>query len=519
GLKEYWDIFHSGSNAQGAFVWDWVDQGIRQPRPGWAPAGGGTFFAYGGWWEDPFAIRNDANFSQNGLIGPDRTPHPALEAIKYVYSPLHAEPIDLAAGRIRVTSWYDLVNAKDRASGVWDITDETGATVASGELPDLDVAPRSAREFTLPVPARLPDRPRPALGVHEYWLNVRFLDRTDTLWSSRGDEIGWEQWELPGVPAESRPPSAAAQPAAAPLSVRESGHLIRITGDHVAIVFDRLRATIASYSYDGVRLLDRGPLPDFWRAMTDNDLGAWKSVVNDARKHPAEDITVWRHAGESWRVSTISLDRTAQGGVRITVDAELPLVAGRYAIAYTISGDGEIDVEGRYTPGERPLPMMPRFGMELVVSPGLERLTWLGRGPAETYVDRQFERVGMYRSTVGAQWVEYSRPQENGNKTDVRWVALTNDRGIGIAAVGEPLLSVEAAHVTKADEEAAAYSFQLPRRAETYVNLDLRQMGVGGVNSWSQAAWPLPPYRIPGNRPYEYRYRLVPVTPSTLAVK
>ncbi|HTL43473.1 MAG TPA: glycoside hydrolase family 2 TIM barrel-domain containing protein [Vicinamibacterales bacterium] len=512
GLKEYWNIFHSGSNAQGAFVWDWVDQGIRQPRPG------GTFFAYGGWWEDPLGIRNDANFSQNGLVGPDRTPHPALDAIKYVYSPLHAEPIDLAAGRFRVTNWYDFVNAKDRATGVWDITDETGATVASGELPVLDVPPRSTREFTMPVPARLPDRRRPSLGTQEYWLTVRFLDRTGTLWSSQGDEIGWEQWELPPPSAASQPASGAAQ-AVAPLNVRENGQLIRITSDHVAVVFDRVRATIASYSYDGVRLLDRGPLPDFWRAMTDNDLGAWKSVISDARKNPAEDITVWRHAGESWRVSAISLDRTAQGSVRITVDTELPLVAGRYAMTYAISPAGDIDVEGRYTPGERPVPMMPRFGMELVVSPGLERLTWLGRGPSETYVDRQFERVGVYQSTVGAQWVEYSRPQENGNKTDVRWVALTNDRGIGVAAVGEPLLSVEAAHVTKADEEGASYSFQLPRRAETYLNLDLRQMGVGGVNSWSQAAWPLPAYRIPGNRPYEYRYRLVPVTPATLPVK
>jgi len=171
-----------------------------------------------------------------------------------------------------------------------------------------------------------------------------------------------------------------------------------------------------------------------------------------------------------------------------------------------------VTVEGAYAPGSNPIAMMPRAGMELIVSPGFENLTWLGRGPAETYVDRQFERIGAYRSTVRKEWVEYSRPQENGNKTDVRWFALTNDQGLGLMAIGDPLRSVGARHATKDDLERAAYSFQLPARQETYLNLDLKQMGVGGIDSWSRNAWPMEPYRIPGNQPFRYRYRLVPVT-------
>jgi beta-galactosidase len=155
--------------------------------------------------------------------------------------------------------------------------------------------------------------------------------------------------------------------------------------------------------------------------------------------------------------------------------------------------------------------MMPRVGMELVVSPDFEKLVWYGRGPVETYVDRQFERVGIHSSTVAGEWVDYSRPQENGNKTDVRWVSLTNRDGVGLMAVGDPLLSVGAAHVSKDDIERAEYSFQLPRRTEVFLNLDFAQMGVGGIDSWSRNAYPLEAYRLPADRLYSCRYRLKPV--------
>jgi beta-galactosidase len=261
-----------------------------------------------------------------------------------------------------------------------------------------------------------------------------------------------------------------------------------------------------------VKILDRGPMPDFWRAMTDNDLGAWKAAVNNARRDPKLDVTVWRHAGASWSVKDIQATRLSDTSARVVVQADLPLVGGKYTMTYTIEGNGEVAVEGAYTPGAGPVAMIPRAGMELVVSPGFENIRWLGRGPAETYVDRQFEPIGTYGSTVRQQWVEYSRPQENGNKTDVRWVELTNDRGAGIRAIGEPLLSVGAMHATKADVEQAAYTFQLPARQETYLNLDLKQMGIGGIDSWSANAWPMDPYRIQGDQPFRYRYRLVPVT-------
>jgi beta-galactosidase len=155
--------------------------------------------------------------------------------------------------------------------------------------------------------------------------------------------------------------------------------------------------------------------------------------------------------------------------------------------------------------------MMPRFGTELVAAPGLENIAWYGRGPVETHVDRQFERIGVYQSTVDREWVEYSRPQENGNKTDVRWVALTNAQGFGLLAVGSPALSVAARHYPKTEIERAAYSFQMQRHPEVFLNLDWKQMGAGGIDSWGPNAYPMTPYRIPSDQPYSFRYRLTPI--------
>lgn len=504
GLKEYWDLFYQDTNARGAFVWDWVDQGIRQPVPAEYRNSSDrkTFFAYGGWWEDRVGVRNDANFCQNGLVGADRTPHPGLKAIKYVYRYLHASPVDVAAGKFKVRSWFDFINAKDQAEGIWEVT-ANGRPVTSGKLPELDLAPGQEKEFAVPLPGL-----KAEAGV-EYWLNLSFVTRADTLWAKKGHEVSWEQFKIPVAAGAAAMADAAQLP---PLRMTRSSNLVIISGKEFAFIFDQLAGTISSYSYRGIKLLERGPVPDFWRAWTDNDFGAWKSVGNAARKDPTLDIIAWRNAGPSWSVKDVQSRMVNPGTAQIVVQADLPLVAARYTMTYTVMGNGDVVVEGSYQPGTQKLAMMPRFGMDLIVSPGFEKMTWYGRGPAETYVDRQFERVGEYSSTVTREWVDYARTQGNGNKTDVRWVALTNDKGVGLLAVGAAPLGVEASHVTKSDIEKTEYSFQLPRRAETYWNLDLRQMGVGGIDSWSRNAYPMEPYRIPADQPYAYKFRLSPVS-------
>jgi beta-galactosidase len=503
GLKEYWDVFYGGTNAQGAFVWDWVDQGIVTPVPAaYQPPGKGnaTFLAYGGYWEDRVGLHNDNNFCQNGLIGATRKPHPGLLAIKYVYRNVHVTPVDLAAGRFNVRSWFDAVNVKDVVEGTWEVT-KNGVRVAAGNAPELDVPARQEKVFAIALP---PLTPEPGA---EYWLNLSFSLSADTAWAKKGHEVAWEQWKLP-ITALAAPARA---PVKEPLRIVTTAPLVRMSARDFALVFDRLNGYLVSFSYKNAPLIERGPLPDFWRAMTDNDAGAWKSVGDSARNDALRDIAVWREAGAAWKVTDVQVARVDDSTATIVVQAALPVVDARYTTKYTVRGDGEIVVQADYQPGTKPVAMMPRFGMELVMAGGYERMAWYGRGPAETYADRAFERVGVYRSTVTGEWVEYSRPQENGNKADVRWVEITNENGVGLRAEGMPLLSVAARHASRRDVEQAAYSWQLTQRPQVYLNLDLRQMGVGGIDSWSRNAYPLEPYRIPGNQAYSYSFTLRPI--------
>jgi beta-galactosidase len=306
-------------------------------------------------------------------------------------------------------------------------------------------------------------------------------------------------------------PAPRFQPPAAALAIKEEGGRTVLSGPSFSLRFDKASGAITAYQYKGVTLLERGPRPDLWRSPTDNDRGAWKSIRAEAGKNPARDIEVWRNAGPEWVVKSARVERIDARSARITVEGELAGAGAGYSMTYTVYGSGDVLVECSYRPADKPLAMIPRMGTELVAAAGLENLAWYGRGPVETYIDRQFERVGVYRSMVSREWVNYSKPQENGNKTDVRWVALTNAQGIGLLAVGAPALSVSARHYSKQDTERAAYTFQMQRHPEIFLNLDLKQMGVGGIDSWSPNAYPLERYRITPEQPYQYRYRLTPI--------
>ncbi len=502
-LKEYWDIFYSDINAIGAFVWDWVDQGIRQPVPDQyrAPSTGTTFMAYGGWWEDKAGIFNDNNFCQNGLVDADRNPHGGLWAIKYVYRYLHASSADLKAGKIKVKNWFDFMNARDLAEGNWEVKAD-GKTIGRGMLPELDINPHEEKEFVVPLPEINPEP-----GV-EYWLNIGFVLKNDAPWARKGHEISWEQFKLP-FQAPARRMDSGRIPE---LNVSDAGSRARFSGPDFALVLDKQSGVITDYAYKGNLLLERGPQPDFWRAMTDNDRGAWRAVQPSAAKDPTREILLWRDQGPAWRIWSVRVRRIDARSAEAIVSGELAAVGAQYTMKYTIYGSGDVIVESSYEPGQNEAPMMPRFGTELLVAPGFERITWYGRGPAPTYIDRDYERVGIYESTVDEQWNEYSRPQENSNKSDVRWVALTNRNGVGLLAVGSPLLSVSAYHYPKNEIEHADYSFKMPRHPQIYLNLDFKQMGVGGVDSWTANAYPLAPYRIPADQPYSYKYRLSPIS-------
>ena len=203
--------------------------------------------------------------------------------------------------------------------------------------------------------------------------------------------------------------------------------------------------TIGSLTRDGTELIRSGPRPDFWRAPTDNDRG------NDM----PERCAPWKAASRSWSVTSAAVGRLGPAEVELRFEGSLPDVASTNLVTYTVLGSGDILVESAFVPGEVELPELPRFGMQLTVSGGFETVTWYGRGPQESYWDRKAgARVGVYRGTVDEQFVDYSEPQENGNRTDVRWMTLTNRDGSGLLVVGTPLFGFSAHHFTTDDLEA-----------------------------------------------------------------
>jgi beta-galactosidase len=494
-LWKYWDLIYSKKHLQGAFVWDWVDQGMRQPqdrKPNslFVPVTKGQkwFWAYGGDFGPP-GTPSDGNFCCNGLVTADRKPHPGLAQVKKVYQYVHVKPVDLAKGVVEVKNWYDFINLKDIVEGTWRIVAD-GRVLQHGTIGDLDLPPRESRNVTV---AFKEFQPEP--GV-EYFLDLSFALKHDTPWARQGAELAWEQFKLP---LESAAPQRAAADMPE-LTVQEADGKITLVagpkGDS-RITLDKVSGLLTSWQYQGAELIQEPLRPHFWRAPTDNDRGY----------QMAQKLGTWRNAGRDWKVKEVSLKRLAPQAARVTVKAELPAVESQYELSYTVYGSGDVVVEGRFTPGGRKLPEMPRFGMQMAMPKQFGTITWFGRGPQETYWDRNDARIGLYRGAVDQQYfADYSEPGESGNKVDVRWMTLTNDKGLGLLAVGLPHLSVSALPYATDDLQGPIHTFEIPRRDFVALNLDLKQMGVGGDDSWG--AQPHPEYKIqPAAQSYRFRLR------------
>jgi len=494
----YWDLIYSRPHLQGGFIWDWVDQGLRQeqgplPKPRFEPVRKGrpTFWAFGGDFGPP-GTPSDQNFCCNGLVTPDRRPHPTLFEVKHVYQPVRTRLVDGAQRTVEIRNGYDFLSLHDLLRGEWALSAD-GKTVQSGRLPELDLAPGAATTVRIPV-----EPFEPAPGV-EYFLDIRFILKKETPWGPRGHEVAWDQFRLP----DAAPPALRRPDSMTPLTVSEEGDQVRIRGRDFTLAFDRTTGQWISWQYRGVERI-RTPLrPDFWRAPTDNDRG----------RNMERSQGVWRRAHENARLEAFDVrPRQADGQVEIAVGWFLPSVEAHWNMTYEVHPAGVVEVRAAFEPGRTNLPPLPRLGMQMTLPEGMDRIEWLGPGPHETYCDRKDARVGRYRGRVRDQFCyDYSEPGESGNKVDVRWVALTDRRGRGLLVVAEPLLSVNALHHTTDDLQSAEHPFQLPFREFVVLNLDLMQQGVGGDNSWG--AWPHRQYLIPC-QPREYRFRMEPLEPG-----
>lgn len=509
----YWrPIYEGASYLQGGYIWDWVDQGLRTPVPASRKIERlenpkslpldpklGTFFAYGGTFGAP-GVATDGNFCANGLVNADRQPHPGLAEVKKVYQPIQIRPGDLAKAEIELKNWNDFLPAEAWLTGAWRVTAE-GRVLQEGALDRLTLAPREKKKVIVPV---VPVVPQP--GV-EYFLEVRFSLRERTAWADGGHEIAWEQFKLPWT-AVAPVLDASAAPR---LAVTRSAEAITVNGQNFAAQFSTRTGLLVSLQSGGVELLEKPLGPHYWRAPVDNDRGNRMPNTDPAKGGGAPGgMGLWRDAHETWTAKGVDVQETGRGAVKIVVDGMVGRFESRQQLTWTVLGNGVVVVATTYYPHEKPIPEMPRFGMQTTVKAGFDQLTWLGKGPQETYWDRQDARVGLYRGTVAEQFFPYIKPQETGNKEGVRWIALTDARGRGLLAVGDPLLSANALHPTTDDLYAATqkenfYPYQVPERKTVTLNLDLKQRGVGGDNSWG--ALPHHAHRL-ATWPISYRYRL-----------
>jgi len=498
-FQDYWDVIEKYDALQGGCIWDWVDQGLLQKD-----ATGTAYWAYGGDF-GPDTVASDGNFCCNGLVDPDRGVKPSLLEVKKVHQNVGFKAVDLKKGLVEVKNKYAFTNLS-QFDIAWTITAD-GETLTTGKLENLELAPATTKEVKIDYAAD----PQPGT---EYFLNFSVKTKTEQGLVPAKHEVAAEQLQLPVFKAAER-----VNPKTFPaLQTTENDHEMILQGDGFQLIFDKKAGMIKSFRSGDMELLTTGPAPNFWRAPIDNDLG------NKLHKRSR----IWRKAGEQRRVTKTTLKNEAANKATVTFSFDLLDGQGEkiadYKSVYTVFGSGDVQVANDFKMTGKDLPEIPLFGMNLVMPRQFDQLTWLGRGPQESYWDRKTSAfVGKYSGTVADQYYAYVRPQENGNKTDVRWAAVTNRNGEGLLFAGEPLLEVSAHHYIMEDFEShyaptekleggkippQRHINDVKPRDLTSVNINYRQMGLGGDTSWG--AWTHPEYRLT-DKNYRYSFRMKPL--------
>jgi len=488
-LQDYWDVIEKYPQLQGAFVWDWVDQGFAAKNEK-----GESYWAYGGDYGPP-GTPSDGNFCCNGLVGPDRTPHPALWEIKKVYQYIKFRQAGSRDGgrALEIANAYDFINL-DRFLIQWEYLADGVTPVAKGTIPNPDIAPGAARIFGLDIPAfeRKP-------GV-EYYLNVTAVTASDQQLVPRGHVVASEQFRdqvaKPGVPA------AVSADAALKMTQTEAAAVVE--GRDFSVTFDKKAGVLSSFKAGAAELLKAALEPNFWRAPTDNDFG---------NRMPSR-LAVWRKAADNRTLDAFAIRSPGLSVVEATAEFSLKDVGAKYQVKYRVYGTGDVVIEVKFAPDSRNIPELPRLGMKAALPGEFSEIRWFGRGPHENYADRKTSAfVGLYKAAVSDMVVPYVSIQEYGNRTDTRWVALTNKDGLGLMAVGLPALDFSALPYTPEDltqsTRGEKHPADIAKRDFVSLNLDYGQMGVGGDDSWG--AQTHPQYRL-NPREYVYKIRLRAVT-------
>ncbi|MCR5709974.1 MAG: DUF4981 domain-containing protein [Bacteroidales bacterium] len=479
GFKEYWDCFRTLPKLQGGFIWDFVDQSIH-----WKDDKGRQFYAYGGDFNrrDP----SDQNFCDNGLINPDRKPNPHAFEVQYFYQNIWSEL--KAPHSVEVFNENFFRDLSDYGL-YWTLVHD-GQAIRGGEVRIPAVAPQGRAVVDVPYGE--------ISGEGEWMLNLSyFLNKKDGL-LDEGDVVARQQLAIAGdAPAMPRLRSASRP------KINSGAHQFSVVGKGFEIVFSLDDGSITRYRVNGVDYLKSGETiaPNFWRAPTDNDFGAGLQ----------KKLAFWKNP----KLYYYGISQYDKNNLQvITIDYKLADTDAKVQMEYRINDFGEMEITETLTPGhKRDLPDLFRFGVKMPMPASFEYLEYYGRGPQENYSDRNHSTfLGQYRQTVSEQYYPYIKPQENGNKTDLRWLKVYNASGHGLLVQAEKPFSASALHygietLDDGPEKHNRHSEFVKEDDVTNLLLDLRQMGLGCINSWGEE--PLPEYRMPFGE-YQFHFTLKP---------
>ncbi|MFT2008868.1 glycoside hydrolase family 2 TIM barrel-domain containing protein [Pontibacter sp. 13R65] len=484
-MKEFWDAFRSTKRMIGGCIWDFKDQGLLKKHES-----GEEFYAYGGDFGEKL---HNGNFCINGIAASDGRPKAAMYECKRVYQPIESELVDASKGLIRVLNRHASKNA-----GGYDVTlivREDGKVVQTKKLPRLSLA--AGKDTIINISSYLPKRKAGA----EYLADIHFTLPQAELWAPKGHEIASNQFALTGVPQVT---SARKTPAAPTVTENNKGFVV--SGKDFQLTIDKANGALSSYSWNNKEQILSPLLPNFSRPLTDNDKKGWKSD---------KKLKEWYEPG--LKLQSVSADKSQAGVVKVTSNYTLIEGKAKAQVVYTLAGDGVVKVDYALTP-EAGLPNIPKVGMQVGIARDYDQINWYGRGPVENYVDKRYGfDAAIYSQPIQEFMEPYVMPQENGNRTDVRWMYLANSKNEGLMVVADSLLSMSAWPYTEANINAAKHTYDLKDAGFITLNIDLVQMGVGGNDSWSEVAQPLEQYQIPA-KPYRYSFYLQPVKKKVDAI-
>jgi beta-galactosidase len=494
-LKEYVEVFEKYPNMIGGHIWDWVDQGILQKTDD-----GEEWYAYGGDFGD---TPNDLNFCLNGILFSDLTLSPKAYEVKQCYQNADFSLLDADQGRVEkmilVKNKFNFTNLNS-FKAEWELLRD-GKSIKTGHFSALDVPP--AEQLLIPIPEEITSLIQGQEG--EFLLNIDLKLAEKKIWAPRNYVIAESQLTM--APWKTFPKETSFSDR---VDYREKEGMIRIQSGKMYLEFDKEKGVITSFKMNGTEMIEQGPRINIWRAPTDNDgcfTNLWRrqsgrashewigAGYHQAMLHP-DDVKIIQESEDLVVVHVIGSLMTDHNNKLATLQQ-----------TYMISGAPSVHLKTLFTPEQEEIPVLPRLGYEMVLKPGFDQISWYGRGPHENYMDRNSSaHLGIFRGEVSDLFVNYPVPQENGNKTGVRWVKIQDRGDRGITVTSARPFETSARHVSLDNLTEAAHTYELIKQDQVFWYIDFQQNGLGGNSCGPR---PMSQYLLKPE-PIEFNFTIAP---------